>query len=488
MLRCTAMGFALGSAVSLALVIVSFLTPVADKWRMIGFFLPAAMILCGAGGAMYRVRDRDAARTADACGLQERTVTALETLSAHDDGIAREMRDAQLQDTCDALEHLDLKKIRPGSVRLMLVAGLITCGLCAASLLIPNVRDQEAMHDRTLREQLSQASTEIDAAAKTDESAMNEKEAAALRRLTEELKRELVDSRDEVDALVAVDRAEKRLEEIRQTTAADAMQALANALQAAGLDTLAGCLGDEQALAEALSGMDAETAEMLEQVAEDLSGAAREAAQAMTSSRQTDQSTSGNGQQNRMEDAQAAASQTVRTLQSGSTGATQQALQQLKSAMNGTSGTPDQSGSSGQSGTSGQSGAGEQSGRNEQSGGAGTGSSNLEHQPTSGSNSGGKGNNPPGYREGKYETIYDPERAEVLTREETTEQHAGEGDSVQVQIGEGKGTLEGDVPYGTVLREYADSQTRSAERENLTPEQRTWVAEYYRLLTEDNGQ
>ena len=482
MLRCTAMGFALGSAVSLALVIVSFLTPVADKWRMIGFFLPAAMILCGAGGAMYRVRDRDAARTADACGLQERTVTALETLSAHDDGIAREMRDAQLQDACDALEHLDLKKIRPGSVRLMLAAGLITCGLCAASLLIPNVRDQEAMHDRTLREQLSQASAEIDAAAKTDESAMNEKEAAALRRLTEELKRELADSRDEADALVAVDRAEKRLEEIRRTTAADAMQALANALQAAGLDTLAGSLGDEQALAEALSGMDAETAEMLEQVAEDLSGAARAAAQAMASSRQTDQSTSGNGQQNGMGDAQAAASQAVRTLQSGSTGATQQALQQLKSAMNGTSGTPDQSGSSGQSG------AGEQSGRNEQSGGAGTGSSNLEHQPASGPNSGGKGNNPPGYREGKYETIYDPERAEVLTRDETTEQHAGEGDSVQVQIGEGKGTLEGDVPYGTVLREYADSQTRSAERENLTPEQRTWVAEYYRLLTEDNGQ
>ena len=221
---------------------------------------------------------------------------------------------------------------------------------------------------------------------------------------------------------------------------------------------------------------------MLEQVAEDLSGAAREAAQAMASSRQADQSTSGNGQQNGMEDAQAAASQAVRTLQSGSTGATQQALQQLKSAMNGTSGTPDQSGSSGQSG------AGEQSARNEQSGGAGTGSSNLEHQPASGPNSGGKGNNPPGYREGKYETIYDPERAEVLTRDETTEQHAGEGDSVQVQIGEGKGTLEGDVPYGTVLREYADSQTRSAERENLTPEQRTWVAEYYRLLTEDNGQ
>ena len=55
-----------------------------------------------------------------------------------------------------------------------------------------------------------------------------------------------------------------------------------------------------------------------------------------------------------------------------------------------------------------------------------------------------------------------------------------------MQIGTGKGSLEGNVPYGAVLREYAESQTRSAERENLTPIQREWVVEYYRLLTDDD--
>ena len=67
----------------------------------------------------------------------------------------------------------------------------------------------------------------------------------------------------------------------------------------------------------------------------------------------------------------------------------------------------------------------------------------------------------------------------------TTEQQRLDGDSVQIQAGEGRGTLDGRVPYGQVVGEYARTETQSADSENLTAEQREWVREYFRLLTDE---
>ena len=94
------------------------------------------------------------------------------------------------------------------------------------------------------------------------------------------------------------------------------------------------------------------------------------------------------------------------------------------------------------------------------------------------------GNDAPEYREGKYETIYDPERVDIATRDVMTNQQQLGNDSVQIEAGQGRGTLEGDVPYTSVIGEYASGEAKSAESENLTAEQREWVAEYFRLLTE----
>ena len=59
-----------------------------------------------------------------------------------------------------------------------------------------------------------------------------------------------------------------------------------------------------------------------------------------------------------------------------------------------------------------------------------------------------------------------------------TEQNRLGEDSVQIQAGDGRGTLDGSVPYGQVVGEYARSETQSAE-------QREWVREYFRILTDN---
>ena len=53
---------------------------------------------------------------------------------------------------------------------------------------------------------------EIARAAQEDEERLSPEKRSELRRLTEELKRELLDSRDETDALVALDKAEKKID------------------------------------------------------------------------------------------------------------------------------------------------------------------------------------------------------------------------------------------------------------------------------------
>jgi hypothetical protein len=130
-------------------------------------------------------------------------------------------------------------------------------------------------------------------------------------------------------------------------------------------------------------------------------------------------------------------------------------------------------------------GAGSGSG-NQAANGAGEGTTNLE-QGGGGNLPGGlaKGNRDPKYKEAQYETIYDPERTELDVRDEMTNQNRLENEeSLQVETGPGKGRLGGSVPWDEVFREYEETETRSAERENLTTKERQWVKDYYSLLTD----
>ena len=487
MVRGAAFGLAAGMACALVMLVLSRLVMIPDAKSWAGAALAAAGILCALGNMLRKVSDRDAAVQADRCGLMERAATALDASPDEAaDEIGRAMREMQIRDACEALENLDPKKIRPGSVRRPLAAAGIGCVLCAVMLLIPNAMDRKAEDFKALQVKLNRMTAEAEQAAKQDEAGLTEAEKQALRKLTEDLKRDLVRSRDEADAMVAIDRAEKRLEQMQSSTAGDAQkameaaQALSEALSRTGLDSLAQAVsaGDEQALAQALAGMDAETAEALGKVAEELSGEAREAAEAMASA--------GEGG-----DAQQAASEAMNTLRQGQVGGTmsasamQQALQSMKAAMSGTGSGSDGSqsggkspGSSGKSGTSGQGGSG-----------AGSGDGAGQQMPGGSGTDGEKSAKPrsdPKYRESTYETIYDPEKADAGFRDVMTEQKRLGEDSIQIQAGEGKGTVDGSVPYGQVVGEYARTETQSADSENLTGQQREWVREYFRLLTEQN--
>ena len=172
---------------------------------------------------------------------------------------------------------------------------------------------------------------------------------------------------------------------------------------------------------------------------------------------------------------------------------TQKALTALKSAVNpsearkgtqatdtGMQGAGQGEGQSGQ----GKAAAGSSSG-NKGANGAGEGTTNLEAEAGGKKESGSaKGTRDPKYKEAEYETIYDPERIEKSVRDEMTNQNRlGNEESLQVETGLGKGSLGGSVPWNEVFREYEETETRSAERENLTTKERQWVNEYYSLLT-----
>ena len=462
-----AAGFAAGAAAALALLTVTVFVPLEGR-LLYAAALAAGGTLAGAlGNALRPVKNEEAARAADGCGLRERTITALELADAPDS----EMLKAQREDAAACLKALDPRQIRFRPPRKLLAAGAAALALCVIPALLQGPGEKQVSLRRELRDRVAQMEKQIDdAEAKEEKSGISEKEKAELRRLTEDLKRELSESRDTVDAMVALDKAETRLEEIRPKTAGDAekaMQELAEALAGAGMDAAAQALeaADAAALAAQAGGLDADA---VRSAAENLSAEAREMAEQLASAAQQGQMSASEAQQ------MMSGSQEGR--QPGSP--MQQALSGMKAMLGGQgqNASPSGAGSGGQAG-----GSGKQPG-----GGAGSGTTN-EEQKGSGSSpsSGGKGSREPEFKEAEYETIYDPEKGEAASRDVATEQHSLGKDSVQIETGPGKGSLQGDVPYRQVVGEYAREEVQAAESARLTREQKEWVDEYYRRITEE---
>ena len=168
-----------------------------------------------------------------------------------------------------------------------------------------------------------------------------------------------------------------------------------------------------------------------------------------------------------------------------------QALAALQNAVNpsanGMSGQGAAMGSKGNQGGEGGSGQGGKPGGNRAGNGAGEGTTN-EDQTGSGQN-GNKGHfqgtRDPKFREAQYETIYDPEHIDKAREDVLTEQYRlGNEDALQLETGPGKGNVSGDIPWSDALQEYADTEARAADRENLTVQERQWVDSYFSLLTE----
>ena len=213
-LRGAAAGLAAGLAAAVILQAVSFFVPVPDRGLWAAAAAAAVMLLTALGNAARTVKDMTAARAADACGLKERTVTALE-------GGNEPIRQLQRQDACKALDALDVKQIRPGSVKKTLLAALGCAVLLGTLLLIPNAQDNEAAARKALNRTLQEGRKTIEQAAEEDEERLPDEKKSELRKITADLNRELGESRDSADALVALDKAEQRLEQMRQETAGD---------------------------------------------------------------------------------------------------------------------------------------------------------------------------------------------------------------------------------------------------------------------------
>ncbi len=461
LLRGAAAGLAAGLCAAALLQAVSFFVPVPDRGLQAAGIAAAVMLLTALGNVLRPVKDREAAEAADACGLKERAITALEE---GDEPI----RQLQQRDACDALEALDMKKIRPGSMKKQLFAAFGCAAVLGILLLIPSPQDSDAAAQKALNRILQEGREAIAQAAEEDEAGLDEEQKGELRKIAGELNRELNESRDAADALVALDKAEQRLEKLRKQTAGDAGLAMAGAAANTETDKAPG----------------KENGESKKEDDGPPDAAERETAKDGSSGDTSAQT--GAGQQGNGADGATPTAAQLQTLK---------ALAALQNAVNPSS----QSGMSAQGTTGAQGNRGSQStesgtGRNGLSGGkkpgngAGEGSTNEDQSgKQNGNHSGGnsQGTRDPRFREAKYETIYDPEHIDKDKQDVMTEQYRlGDEDSLQLEVGPGQGNLNGDVPWSEALHEYAETEARSAERENLTVRERQWVDEYYRLLTE----
>lgn len=463
-LRFGGMGLLSGAGLSLALLIASFFTPIPGKlWLCLGL-IAGMTALPFAAGLCWPVKPLAAARAADRAGLQERAQTALTQTG---DG---PMAQLQRADALHALETLDPRRIPLPQMKRRLLAAGGAMVLSAALLLLPNPQDETARQLADFRQQMAQAAEQIAAAAENPAEELTDAQRQELRRLLQELRRDLRSSDSALDALLALDQGEQRLEQLRETLAAQAQAGLTDALNQAGLSALAEALaaGDERALEEALSQTDPA---QLMQAAEGLPGEMQSALQSAAQALQN-----GNGQQ-----AQATLSQMQSAAGQGQSNALQSASQLMQALRAAASGqTPGQQQGQGQS-----PGQGQCQG-NQPGGGAGSGSTNEDQGASAGHNSGSSaGNRDPEYHEGQYEEIYDPTRLQASETQQTAQNARGDGESDQARLGPGAGTQGDSVPYNEVVNEYAAAAAQAADSQSLSRQERQWVDDYFSALTRD---
>ena len=480
-LRGGCLGLLAGAALCLALNAAAFLLPLPGRARLLP---PLLLLPAGAGAlacALWPVGPGRAARAADAAGLMERAQTAL---SLQEDS---PMTRLQRADALRALRELNPRQVPLPRLGRWLAAAAATAALAALLLALPNPQAAAVQRIEDFQRRMEQAEEQLQQAAEKAADPLSPSEREELRRLLDELRRETGRARDSLDALLALDAGEKRLEQLQDAWAAQNLAALSQALAQAGLNAPAAALeaGEQEALTQALSGLDASALEQAgegqaQPVQAALSAAAQALAQGQTA--QAAQALSG---------AQAASGQQQSALENA-----RQALDALRSALQGGQSAMRASGQSSQAGQAGQSGQSSQNGQNGQSGqsgaegpaqgqpgGAGQGASNQAQGSAQGGQQGGRGSREPRYREEQFEEIYDPTRLSAGETALSAAGQRGEGESTQMQLGPGAGSAEGYVPYNRVLGEYAEAAALAADSQALSAQAKKWVDDYFAALT-----
>jgi len=363
-------------------------------------------------------------------------------------------------------------------------AVIIAAGLVVATaglFFVPNPQDEALKAQVSFKQELAKQATLLEEGADRLED-RDTRETREHRKLLGDLARELRDAQSPREALTAVDRAERRLENIRQSSG----ESLRDVLARNGMDDLAKALEEknEQALRAAVEQKDdRELARALLEAAD--SAASQAAADALRTASAA--AASGN-----LDGAQAALS-SLTSVSRGSAGQCAALLQMARtSAARAGQGMANasqvnlaqiqamlslQAGSIGNGNgigaTQGQGGGG----------GAGRGSTNLDagYQEESGMGP-LQGNAKPERRIGFYETIYDPTR--LGDGGEVTQERGeiGQGETSEAMLGAGLGGIDEGVPYTDVALEYQKSAVQAAESASLPTYVQKWVETYFTLL------
>ena len=138
LLQGAAAGFAFGALTAFILLAVTSFVPLDGRWLIAGAAAAGCTVLGALGNAARPVDAKEAARAADACGLRERSVTALELAESPETEFTR----CQRQDACEHLRRLDVKQIPLRFPRRLAAAGAGLLVLCSATLLLPGGGDR----------------------------------------------------------------------------------------------------------------------------------------------------------------------------------------------------------------------------------------------------------------------------------------------------------------------------------------------------------
>lgn len=445
----------------LGITICSFLIPIRGCAGLIAAACASAILVSALVAWILPVKDITCARAADIHGLKERAQTALLITENSP------MTELLHSDAIDALAQFDCRCIRfPSIKRHCLIAGAAII-LATILCLVPNPQEEVLRSAMAFEKTMEEASTQAQTESEKPMSDLSEKDRQELRKLLAELSREISESEDQMDAMLALGDAEQRLEALRERMAGDAVNQLNDALNDNGLGALAEAMesGEEQMMEAALESAEADSLYAAsQQVSGDMQNMLGTAARAM--------------QSGDISGAAGSLSQLQSAVQAGNIsqlGSASRLLSSLRSSIG--------AGGQGQSGNGQSNGAGNQPGANSGNG-AGAGSTNQAQEGSGQEQAGRRGNADPRYKEGEYESIYDPTRLDASQTEISAQSPQGEGDSMQAQLGPGAGQIGESVPYNQVIYDYASAAVQAADSQNLTAQERSWVNAYFASLTE----
>lgn len=477
-------GLAGGTVIALLLHLASFFWPLEHTFP----YSAGAILGCGVLGVLmalaWPISPKQAAKHADACGLEARIQTALELQSAPQ----TPMTDLQKSDALTALRNMRVKETMPlRPHRPSLVIALTCAALMVGAQFIQNPQNEILRAKAGFRQEMQkQAKLLEEGAAKLDTA--EDSTAQETRKLLGDLARELRTSDEPRQALQAIDQVGREMTKLRQNEQA----AMRKALSQSGLDALSNAMEqqDKETMRAALENEDKDAlAAAFSQAAENMG----ESPEAEALKAAANAISAGNPQKalaalNAAATANTGfAAQGSALLQMAQMGATR-ASQSLAASTQGNAGKvmaalgalgQGQSGSgSGQGAGSGGSGQGAGNG-------AGKGTTNLDAGYTNSQRAASQGGGaPPQEKLAEYEAIYDPTRLGGDSEVAQERGSIGEGDTSELTISGGAGNINESVPYPDVALEYQEAAIQSVQTADLPAYVQKWVKNYFQSLLE----